>query len=93
MNEMYEISEKIDYNHLVYYFKRKGSSKINFIKFKGPFGLFREIRDGDISLTNVEKEQENFKTYLGQITSRNPKHKEKYQLDTIKSVKNLFYLR
>ena len=27
------------------------------------------------------------KTYLGQITSGNPKHKEKYQFDTIKSVK------
>ena len=30
------------------------------------------------------------KTYLGQITSGNPKHKEKYQFDTIKSVKKLY---
>ena len=30
------------------------------------------------------------KTYLGQITSGNPKHKEKYQLDTIKSVKKRY---
>ena len=60
----------------IYYFKTKGSGKINFIKFKGPFGLFKETRDNDISLTNTEKDQENFKTYLGQITSGNPKHKE-----------------
>ena len=58
MSEIQEISEKIDYNNLVYYFKSKGSGKRNFIKFKGPFGLFREIRDSNISLTNAEKEQE-----------------------------------
>ena len=29
----------------IYYFKTKGSGKINFIKFKGPFGLFKEARD------------------------------------------------
>ena len=93
MNEIKEISEKSEYNNLVYYFKSKDSGKINFIKFKSPFALFRDIRDGDISLTNAEKEQENFKTYLGQTTSGNPNYKEKYQLDTIKSVKNLYYSR
>ena len=60
LNETQEISKEIDYNNLIY-FKTKGSGQIDFIKFKGPFGLFREIRDGDISLTNAEKDQENFK--------------------------------
>ena len=89
MNEIQEISNEIDYNNLIYYFKTRGSSKVSFVKFQGPFGLSREIRDSDISLTNAEKGQEDFKTYLGQITSGNPKHKEKYQLDIIKRVKNL----
>ena len=55
LNEIQEISKEIDYNNLIY-FKTKGSGQIDFIKFKGPFGLFREI-----SLTNAEKDQENFK--------------------------------
>ena len=43
--EVQETSKEIDYNNLIYYFKTKGSGKINFIKFKGPFGLFKEARD------------------------------------------------
>ena len=46
--------------------------------------VFLRKQETDISLTNAEKDQENFKTYLGQITSGNPKHKEKYQLDNKK---------
>ena len=30
------------------------------------------------------------KSNLGEITSGNPRHKEKYQLDTIKNAKNLY---
>ena len=89
LNEIQEISNEIDYNNLIYYFKTRGSGKVNFVKFQGPFGLSR-VRDREISLTNAEKEQEDFKTYLRQITSGNPKHKEKHQLDTTKSVKNLY---
>ena len=69
------------------------SAPINFIKFKGPFAQFREIREGNISLTKAEENQEDFKKELGQITSGNPKHKEQYQLETIKSVKNLYNSR
>ena len=37
LNEIQEISKKIDYNNLTYYFKDPRSSSINFIKFKGEF--------------------------------------------------------
>ena len=40
LNEIREISDEIDYDNLVYYFKTRGGVKIHFIKFKGPFGLF-----------------------------------------------------
>ena len=90
---MEEISNKVDYNDLIYNFKIKSSAPINFIKFKGPFGIFREIRDGNISLTKAEENQEDFKKEIDQITLGNPQHKEKYQLDTIKSVKNLYNSR
>ena len=90
---MEEVNDKIDYNDLNYNFKIKSSAPINFIKFKGPFGIFREIRDGNISLTKAEENQEDFKKELDQITLGNSQHKEKYQLDTIKSVKNLYNSR
>ena len=68
------------------------SAPINFIKFKGPFVHFREIREGNISLTKEENE-EDFKKGLGQLTSGNHRYKEKNQLDTIKSVKNIYNSR
>ena len=40
LNEIKEISKKMDFNYLTYYFKTSGLSPINFIKFKGPFGFF-----------------------------------------------------
>ena len=63
---------------------------INFIKFKGPFSLFKKIRDGDISIEMTEEEQEKFKREFCQIKSRNPKHKSEIQLYAIRNVKNLY---
>ena len=40
LNEIQEISKKIDYNNLTYHFKDPRSSSINFIKFKGEFFFF-----------------------------------------------------
>ena len=88
LNEIQEISEKN-----IYYFKDLHNSSINFIRFKGPFGFSEKIKNGDISLEEAEKRQEDFKKSLGQITSGNPKHKEKNQQDTTKNVKNLYNLR
>ena len=60
LNEIQEIRKKIDYNNLTYNFKDSRISSINFIKFKGPFGIFREIRDGNISLTKAEEDQQDW---------------------------------
>ena len=58
---------------------------LNFIKFKGPFNIFKEIRDGDKTLQEIEEDQQKFKSSLGKIISGNPK-----QLDTIKNVQSLY---
>ena len=79
---MQEISNNTDYNNLIYNFKTMSSAPIIFVTFKDPFGLFREIIDGNISLTKAEENQEDLKKELGQITSGNPRHKEKCRLDT-----------
>ena len=89
LDEIQEISKQIEYNNLTYPFKTKGISSIHFIKYKGPFNIFKEIRDGNKALQEIEKDQESLKSSLREIALGSPKYKEKYQLDTIKNVKNL----
>ena len=75
LDEIQELSREIDYKILNYNY-----GSINFIKFKGPFSLFKKIRDGDISLEMAEEDQEKFKREFSQIKSGNPKHKSEMQL-------------
>ena len=91
--EVQELSREIDSKNLHNNFTTKSSGSINFIRFKGPFSLFKKIRDGDISLEMVEEDQEKFKRELCQIKSGNPIHKSEMQLYTIRNVKNLYDLR
>ena len=60
LDEIQELSREIDYKNLDYNFRTKASGSINFIKFNGPFSLFRKIRDGDISLEIAQEDQEKF---------------------------------
>ena len=78
------MSREIDYSKLIY-FETSSITPINFIKFKGPFSISKEIRDSDKTLQEIEEDQKKLKSSLGEITSGNPKHKEVYQLDTIES--------
>ena len=88
--EVQELSREIDSKNLHNNFTAKSSGSINFIRFKGPFSLFKKIRDGEISLEMVEEDQEKFKRELCQIKSGNPIHKSEMQLYTIRNVKNLY---
>ena len=90
LDEIQELSREIDYKNLNYNFTTKASGSINFIKFKGPFSLFRKIRDGDISLEIAQEDQEKFKKEFSQIKSGNPKQKSEMQLYTIRNIKNLY---
>ena len=90
LDEIQELSRKIDYKNLNYDFTTKASGSINFTGYNGPFTLFKKIRDGDISLEMAEEDQKKFKREFGQIKSGNPDHKSDKQLYTIKNVKNLY---
>ena len=89
-DELQVLSREIDYKILNYNFTTKDSGSINFIKFQGPFSLFKKIRDRDRSLEMAEENQEKFKRELGQIKSGNPKHKSEMLLYTLKNIKNLY---
>ena len=69
LDEIQELSSEIDYKNLNYNFTTKASGSINFIKFKGPFNLFKKIRD--ISLEMAEEVQEKYKREFSQIKSGN----------------------
>ena len=90
MDEIRKISGEINCNKLIYHFKTPGIVPINFIKFKGPFNTFKERIDGDKTLQEIEEDEKKLKSSLGEMKSRNPKHKKEYQLDTIKNVQSLY---
>ena len=56
MTEIRYLSREIDFNNLTYYFKNK-SSPINFIGFKTPLHLCRDIFNGNIKLSKSEEDQ------------------------------------
>ena len=68
MDEIREIKKKIDYNNLTYHFKTKTISPINCNKSKGPFNTFKEIRDGNKTLQEREKDQEYSKSSWRETT-------------------------
>ena len=90
VDEIPKIRGQINYNKLIYYFTTPDIAPINFIKFKGPFNTFKEIRDGDKTLQEIKEDQKKLKSSLGELTSGNPKHKREYQLDTTKNVQSLY---
>ena len=90
LDEIQELSKEIDYKNLNYNFTTKASGSINFIKSKGPFSLFKKIRDGELSLIMEEEDQGKCKREFSQIKSGNPKHNSEMQLYRIKKVKSLY---
>ena len=53
MDEILKMSDKIDFDRLIYNFKGPTTS-INFGKFGGPIYIYGHIKKGDITLQQVE---------------------------------------
>ena len=64
LDEIREISKEIDFNNLTYHFKTSGISPKSFIKFKAPLVFFKEIKKGNISLTQAEEDKMNLNQIL-----------------------------
>ena len=54
---------------------------------------YTERKNGNMSIKKIEEDQKQFKSKLAEITTGNPKHKSKDQLDTIKKIENLYNSR
>ena len=57
--EINKSSEEIDFNNLTYHYTRKSAPK-HFVRFKSPFIMYNDIKNGQISLQKEEKIQEEF---------------------------------
>ena len=63
MDEILKMSDKVDFDNLVYNFKDPTSS-INFGKFGSPMYIYGHMKDGDTTLQQVEKQQKKKKKKL-----------------------------
>ena len=43
-----ETGREIDFNNLIYYFKRPNIAPINFVRFKGSLHIFEHIKNGNM---------------------------------------------
>ena len=58
---------------MIYRYK-SNTADVNFNKFDNAFSITDKIRDGKTDLADVKNNQENFKSYLGEIKKGNKKH-------------------
>ena len=89
---MQKISDEINYDDLIYYFKRP-SSPVSFNEYEDPSDLHDKIENGDKTIQAAEEEQTRIKSRLGEITSGNPEHKSTNQSYAIKNAQNLYNSR
>ena len=91
-SEMQKISNEINYDDLIYYFKRP-SSPVSFNEYEDPSDLHDKIKNGDKTTQAAEEQQTRIKSRLGEITSGNPEHKSTNQSYAIKNAQNLYNSR
>ena len=60
MDEILKMTEKIDFNNLTYNFKVQTAS-INLGKVGGPMYIYGHMKNDDISLQQVKKQQKELK--------------------------------
>ena len=66
IDEIQNLSKKIDFNNLVYYFKYKSGPKI-FIGLKWPLGFYKNIKDSYTTLEKAEENQDKLKSNINEI--------------------------
>ena len=52
-----------------------------------------EIKNGEISLSDIKNNQEKFKSYLGEIKKENNKRKSKKQKNSLYNIETLYKAR
>ena len=87
------MSKQIDFNNLIYHFTTPGLAPINFIRFKNPAHIYNDIKNGNAALEKIQENEKQFKPSLSETNTRNAKYRKEDQLNTKKSIKNLYKSR
>ena len=61
MDEIQKMGKEFDFNNLTYYLKSPNIAQINFVRFRVSLHVFEEIKNGNVLIEKIKKEQENFK--------------------------------
>ena len=75
---------------MIYKNKTEGSSPKDFRNYQNLIDLFKNLRDGSINSKKVLKNQNNFKSDLGEIKKE---IKWKDQISVIQYIKTLFWFK
>ena len=78
---------------MIYKYKTEGINPKDFSNYQNPIDLVINLRDENINLKEVLKDQINFKWDLGEIKKQNPKSKLEDQINVIENDENFFDLR
>ena len=80
--------KKANRNGLIYRYKGN-TADVNFDKLDNALNVINKIQNGEISLADVKNNQEEFKTYLGEIKKGNKKHRSKEPKSTLYNIEML----
>lgn len=86
-DEIIELTDEINLDDLIYYF-RKESSRKRFDEFENGINLFEKIKSGDEKLEEAKKYKKVFKSTLKEIARG--RYKSKVQNSTLQNIK-MFY--
>ena len=86
-DEIIELTEEINLDDLIYYF-RKESSRKRFDEFENGINLFEKIKSGDEKLEEAKKYKKVFKSTLKEIARG--RYKSKVQNSALQNIK-MFY--
>ena len=70
-----DLDEKFNSNDLIYRYKGR-TADANFNEFNNALSIINKIQNGEIESANVKKNQEKFKSRLGEIKKGSKKSKE-----------------
>ena len=87
MEEIQNLSKRIDFNNLIYRYKGESASKTS-ADFKDPLVFYKSIKEGHITIEKAEVKQKGFKFELNEIVKGEEKSENHKSTINIKHFTN-----
>ena len=82
-------TKNVNRDDLIYRYKGNTADE-KFDKFDNSLNIINKMQNGEISLADVENNQEKFIPYLREIKNGNKKHSSKEQKNTLYNIEMLY---